>query len=157
MLEILGESNAQNLANAARAVAKFENPLRVNVLVSELLRPGPGTDSEAMVTILESLEEVVEWYRDLPRVPMVGHRDLVLGLFNDEVATGVGPLPEQGEEALDDVGAGVVPAEEVPRSVGRVPDRGDRRARPRARRLHGQRDPARFSVVSLLLLEMSPR
>ncbi len=42
------------------AVAKFENPLRVNVLVSELLRPGPGTDSEAMVTILESLEEVAD-------------------------------------------------------------------------------------------------
>lgn len=34
------------------------------------------------------LAAVVEWYRELPRVPMIGHRDLVLGLFDDDVETG---------------------------------------------------------------------
>ena len=52
----------------------------------------------------EDLEEVVEWYRDLPRVPMVGHRDLVLGEFDDAVDTAdlvafleslTGPLPDK--------------------------------------------------------------
>jgi len=35
----------------------------------------------------DTLEEVVEWYRTLPLTPMIGHRDLVLGLFDRDVAT----------------------------------------------------------------------
>jgi cytochrome c peroxidase len=51
-----------------------------------------------------TLTDVIEWYRELPRVPMIGHRDLVLGLFDQDVDTTdlvafleslTGPLPPQ--------------------------------------------------------------
>lgn len=53
---------------------------------------------------LATLEEVVDFYRELPRVPMLGHRDLILMPLGDTVSTSdivaflrclTGPLPDE--------------------------------------------------------------